>query len=470
MKWIKNRCISLVLTAGNMAFWLCLRDLSPLFDQYPFLMYVYQLRVQIPAFIVLGATLMWTMYAFKTTGGKRRVYARTLCCGIAFVLFQQCYNLLLRRRIYVVNPWMELICVCIGAALFGWILGRVKRDKISPEEGRRVSWESVSVYRSQLMGVAMLGVILEHSRSTNVPYVLPLDFISRIGSSGVDMFLFVSGIGMVYSLSKNSNTLAFYKRRVRKFFPETMPWIAMYSLHRVAIGKIGIGVFIANCLGIGYWVSASGFNWYYSFILLLYLVSPLMYRLLRRRETRYGWAVAMIAASMAFLFFLYDVLDATRMYVSFSRGPIFVIGMLAGFWLQEGITLSREEYRSLLPIVLVFSFLAYESAMLNLSPIIGCMLFCYCIFAPGLCLLLSRLFCRVKDGWLMRFLRWTGENSLLLFVLNIILRKLYTSYIHPSMVRDVWKLLGTTALIVVNFLIVLLVQLAKERLSRRRTA
>lgn len=78
-------------------------------------------------------------------------------------------------------------------------------------------FNNISKYRSSLMGIAMLSVFLFHSMGDWMP-----PFIHNIaanGAIGVDVFLFLSSIGLTYSITKNPSVTAFYKRRVLRIMP-----------------------------------------------------------------------------------------------------------------------------------------------------------------------------------------------------------------------------------------------------------
>lgn len=60
----------------------------------------------------------------------------------------------------------------------------------------------ISKYRTRIMGCAMIAIMLFHQPFF---YSNPLvDFFHLYGFWGVEVFLFVSGFGVVYSLRKNS--------------------------------------------------------------------------------------------------------------------------------------------------------------------------------------------------------------------------------------------------------------------------
>lgn len=67
------------------------------------------------------------------------------------------------------------------------------------------------------MGFAILWVMYFHiplKFATEVGW-----FIHRIGFYGVDIFLFLSGLGVYYSLTKRPNVLGFYKARLVRILP-----------------------------------------------------------------------------------------------------------------------------------------------------------------------------------------------------------------------------------------------------------
>lgn len=59
----------------------------------------------------------------------------------------------------------------------------------------------LSQYRSQLMGLAMLWVMLFHAYELRFG-VLLLDGFRAVGFAGVDIFLLLSGMGLYVSLSR----------------------------------------------------------------------------------------------------------------------------------------------------------------------------------------------------------------------------------------------------------------------------
>ena len=83
-----------------------------------------------------------------------------------------------------------------------------------------MSWKSLSKFRTELMGLACLWVMLHHT-AFDWPLVLePLERFSKYGNLGVDIFLLLSGVGLYYAWSGQPKLSDFYVRRfVRLLVP-----------------------------------------------------------------------------------------------------------------------------------------------------------------------------------------------------------------------------------------------------------
>lgn len=118
------------------------------------------------------------------------------------------------------------------------------------------------------MGLAMIAVMFYHG--TFGIFLQYGKYIGCYGHWGVDVFLFVSGFGIYYALDKcgGCGIGRFYSRRIERIIPAALiSGVILYSL-----GKVGIlGLFGMEL-------------WYIRSILIIYLLSPLFYRLLKKYE------------------------------------------------------------------------------------------------------------------------------------------------------------------------------------------
>ena len=81
---------------------------------------------------------------------------------------------------------------------------------------RLFTFKDISTYRSELMGWAILWIMMLHFTFTQIK---PLGFLAQYGFAGVEIFMFVSGFGLYFSLDKDNNLFRFYKRRLLRIFP-----------------------------------------------------------------------------------------------------------------------------------------------------------------------------------------------------------------------------------------------------------
>ena len=65
---------------------------------------------------------------------------------------------------------------------------------------------NLSLWRTQLMGVAALMILVCHAAASHVLMPHWLGKLMDLGNYGVDIFLMLSGLGLYYSLSKKPIT------------------------------------------------------------------------------------------------------------------------------------------------------------------------------------------------------------------------------------------------------------------------
>ena len=76
-----------------------------------------------------------------------------------------------------------------------------------------MSWKSLSKFRSEIMGLACLWVMLHHNVFDWPNALEPLERFALYGNLGVDIFLLLSGVGLYYAWAKKPALSDFYARR-----------------------------------------------------------------------------------------------------------------------------------------------------------------------------------------------------------------------------------------------------------------
>ena len=154
-------------------------------------------------------------------------------------------------------------------------------------------FESISKYRAALMGIAMLWIILHHCYFEVKPSMLIYFPFFKLGAGGVDIFLFLSGFGCYYSLTKNPDIGSFLWRRIKRFFPAIPVFIVYIILAKITSFREILGYFTLT----NYWLDIRGFG-YLSYAFLCYILSPHFYNIITKHFNN-------IKSQLCFLIFIF---------------------------------------------------------------------------------------------------------------------------------------------------------------------
>jgi peptidoglycan/LPS O-acetylase OafA/YrhL len=140
-------------------------------------------------------------------------------------------------------------------------------------------------YRRQLMGIATILILYYHSK-LGLSHLL----IQTDADMGVDIFLFLSGVGVFYSLKKN-NIISFYKRRLIRILPAYIVVFSIYygyqSLTMSASVLMKIVYFFYRISTLNFWLNNVIDCWFLPAITICYLIAPLFCKILER-DSRKG--------------------------------------------------------------------------------------------------------------------------------------------------------------------------------------
>lgn len=170
--------------------------------------------------------------------------------------------------------------------------------------------------RLALMGIAMFFVIVYHAFCW---IYNPLGFFN-IGYVGVDIFLFLSGLGLSLSLKKN-NIFQFYKNRFMRIYP--LYFISVLVTYLLFNTNWRIDDLIWNLLSIGFYTKhgANRFDWYLESLFTLYLFAPMFYFLGKSRHI----GLFFLLAITAFVLYHHHVSWWYDCFI--GRLPVFFYGM-----------------------------------------------------------------------------------------------------------------------------------------------
>ena len=109
-----------------------------------------------------------------------------------------------------------------------------------------MGYSVLSKYRSELMGAAMLWVMLFHAADLTFP-IPGLDLFRAAGFGGVDIFILLSAMGLSLSLSRLEQEYgAFLARRARRILPAYFVVMVPYTLFLILRGQAPLSALVWN--------------------------------------------------------------------------------------------------------------------------------------------------------------------------------------------------------------------------------
>lgn len=275
----------------------------------------------------------------------------------------------------------------------------------------------LSKYRTQLMGVAIVIIVFAHSKiETSLSIV---NFMKFIGYGGVDMFLMLSGIGIYFSLNSDNDVIAFYKRRVLRILPYTIPITLCFSLYF----EDNFVDVLYNVTSLSFWLNTSGaiwnagYDWYIPSLLVMYLFSPFYLKLFDKNPRIITIISCCVVLMVAYLI---SNTDYAYLLVFITRIPIFLIGILTGYYVQKDIRISYKTFAFLLFCFLVgICFLVLNKYYFQPMTLwlYGLWWYPFILITLPLLLILSMILAQFKN-YQYPILSFFGKYSLVIFLLH----------------------------------------------------
>lgn len=190
----------------------------------------------------------------------------------------------------------------------------------------------LSKYRAHLMGIATILIIICHMPAHGVEMPVAVSTALGYGGLGCDMFLFLSGMGMWYSLRKYNGNISNWimKRLLRVLIPYLLFSIPCFTALAL-IGNWTLITYILRLSTLSYWIEGWGL-WFLSLILVLYLLSPVI-DILLATEKKWSWLILLILVTWVFSWI--EISSSVVRNIQFCVGR--VPSFLLGFSLAENI-------------------------------------------------------------------------------------------------------------------------------------
>ena len=237
------------------------------------------------------------------------------------------------------------------------------------------------------------------------------------GWAGVDIFLFLSGIGIGSSLSKKPSTTKFFSKRFNRIFPTFFIAVAIEHL----IYNTDVVSFWLDVSTISYWLPLIGIHskitfWYVSAIFVFYFIAYFYYKHCFIKNPLIFTVVISILGIVLSQF-------APSIHLFTARIPIFFIGMYFSLYLKKDIKISPFILLSILCyFLLIFLAWKYGGAVLMAK---GLPFYVFILITPGFIFLLASIFSildKTRYGKIIdKGIDWMGKLSLELYFIHWIL-------------------------------------------------
>ena len=220
---------------------------------------------------------------------------------------------------------------------------------------------NISRFRGEQMGIAMIFIILFH---ISLPQSDAFFGLRRMGNVGVDMFLFLSGIGLWFSWAKNPSYKHFFKRRYIRIYPAWLIIASIFYIQRFHGGDIMGWIDLIGDITINwdFWLHDELNFWYIPATMMLYIFAPFYMELIKKHPI-YRWMPVVMILWCNLVEYVTPIHQAVgHLEIFWSRVPIFFIGINMGEMVRQKKTLDGA---SIWMIILLFVMTLTSSIFLE---------------------------------------------------------------------------------------------------------
>ena len=289
----------------------------------------------------------------------------------------------------------------------------------------------ISRYRQEVFGISILWIMLLHGSILD-KMVFPqhlemLAVILKHGNVGVDVFLFLSGLGLYYSYVRESDIGIYLKKRLARVLVPFLLIGGTYYIWWDVILHGSFQAFLRDITLINFVLGGNKTVWYVYGILLCYILFPYFYAIIYEKDGRYKeTAFFRICAAVTGLTLLVFMIQ--KYYPDFyecsesalTRIPVFFLGIAAAKLAKDGRRVSMS-----FP-VLCWLIVLTAYPILKAQYIVGIyQRYYYCILGIALTVFFTTIFHMIRWEPFHKLFCWFGAISFELYLYHILLRNVY---------------------------------------------
>lgn len=227
---------------------------------------------------------------------------------------------------------------------------------------KKPSYKLISTYKTELMGVASISVLIGHAGTAIIADTGVVSLIPKIATlicTLMYMFFFLSGFGCYYSLNKSNNTRKFYANRIKKvLLPYLEISLIAYAIKYFVL-EFSVYKFIEAMFFISFWVKNEG-AWYIAVVLILYVIYPLLYNIQKSPKGKLNM-IALLLIILSITLVLGYIKEPWKYNVNYSYighfgGPLlgafcFIVGSLVA---EKSLNLNKYSYLLIMIMAMIW--------------------------------------------------------------------------------------------------------------------
>lgn len=292
-------------------------------------------------------------------------------------------------------------------------------------KAEKFSLNAISRYRTEIMGFMCILIVLFHYKNNMIhpPALSAVDRLFEFGNVGVDVFLFVSGIGLYFSFQKSKHLLTFYKKRlIRIILPYVLLCVPYYIWLNLATER---DLLLLDITQISLPLKGMISTWYLPAITVFYLLFPLIYKLQQQKSDTRRVLVTAIACICWTAVLIVMSKVSSEIYhnceIALTRLIIFMVGCCFGKFVYDGKKLPWSFVALGAVYILIYPFLYHKLGFTIFKERLT-----YVPLAMAIAFVLAFVFSWLKDNnVIFKVLRFFGERSLEIYITHVLINNVW---------------------------------------------
>lgn len=307
------------------------------------------------------------------------------------------------------------------------------------KDKHELNWGHVSLYRNELFGLSIISIMIFHFlediktyTSGGILYNIADVYYMLFASIGVEVFLFLSGMGLFFSMKKNSDTKQFYIKRFKRLcFPYILIGGCYWIIRDFIILKLSVLDFLLDFSMLSFLLQGRKNIWFVAFIILMYLIYPIIFKCLNQKNKKKKIAYFLLMLFIWGLFMAATVVFFRNVYsnieIAVWRIPIFIFGAYMGEKIYNKDKFSIFDY-SLFAfgiIVRIAYFILVKMGLFSAG-----LRLISAVYAPAI-IFITVFLLQYFPEKIKKALVYTGSVSLELYISHVTLRGLLVNLNMP---------------------------------------